>query len=216
MVRRKKKVRAGEIARLGTVIGCSVMLSMVSIGGLVALGDHFNPEVEIEHETFAPTRHVSLDIVEPETEAPEKPYYYNVPLTEELQDYIRSLCEETGVPMSLAIAMIEHESTFNPSCISKTRDYGLMQINKCNHSELRKLYGVKNFLDPYDNVNAGIHMIGYYRSVYGDDHYALMAYNMGEKKARKLWATGVHSTKYSRTVMGLYEVYECNRQAVTA
>ena len=40
--------------------------------------------------------------------------YYDVPLSHGLQDYIYELCAEEHVPMSLIIAMIDHESRFNP------------------------------------------------------------------------------------------------------
>ena len=42
------------------------------------------------------------------------------------------MCADEGVPVTLVLAMIEHESRFNPEVVSSTDDYGLMQINEVN------------------------------------------------------------------------------------
>ena len=162
-----------------------------------------------EHECPEPP------VVETETEAPEKelfvltPWYYDVPLSHELQDYIFALCEEKNVPSRLVIAMIETESSFRSDVISGTNDYGLMQINACNHEWMSERYGVTDFLDPFQNVLCGISYIaGHLDSCDGDIEMALMSYNMGGYGASLLWEKGVYSTAYSRKIverMGKYE-----------
>ena len=68
------------------------------------------------------------DVITVTSSEPEK-VYYDCPLDYSLQNYIRGLCERNGIPMSLVIAMIEVESSFQPDAVSGTDDYGLMQIN---------------------------------------------------------------------------------------
>ena len=88
--------------------------------------------------------------------------------------------------------MIEHESQFNPEIVSKTDDYGLMQINEVNHTWLNEEYRCADMLDPYQNVFCGVKIIGEYVNRYdGDLTKALMAYNMGDYGARKAWENGV-------------------------
>ena len=107
------------------------------------------------------------------------------------------------------MAMIEHESGFNPEATSSTDDYGLMQINAVNHEWLEEDYRCADMTDPYQNVFCGVQIIGAYLDKYeGDYTKALMAYNMGDYGARKAWENGVNSTNYTVKILGLLEYYE--------
>lgn len=135
--------------------------------------------------------------------------YFDIPLSKELQDYIRNLCDEYGVPIELVIAMIDVESTFRADVVSKTNDYGLMQINKCNHEWLTDKLGVTDFLDPYQNINSGVHILsGHLEVTNGDIELALMRYNNGATGAKKLWDKGIYSTAYTQKIMTAYESYK--------
>ncbi len=149
-------------------------------------------------------------VTEPIVEEEEpKVFYFDVPLSHELQDHIRELCTEYNVPMELVIAMIEKESSFRANVISKTNDHGLMQINVINHGNLKKKLGVTNLLDPYQNVLSGIYIIsGHLNKTGGDIELALMRYNAGGAGAKKMWDKGIYSTKYSRSIMSLYQSYK--------
>lgn len=129
-------------------------------------------------------------------------------LSHGLQEYIYELCAEEHVPMSLIIAMIDHESRFNPEAISRTNDYGLMQINEVNHESLEERYRCADMFNPYQNVFCGIKVIGSYIETYGDYTKALMAYNMGNYGARKAWDNGITSTAYTDLILGLMHEYE--------
>ena len=137
--------------------------------------------------------------------------YYDVPLSHGLQDYIYELCAEEHVPMSLIIAMIDHESKFNPEAVSETNDYGLMQINEVNHDRLEEQYRCADMLNPYQNVFCGIKVIGSYIETYEDYTKALMAYNMGNYGAKKAWDNGITSTAYTEVILNLMHEYEDRR-----
>jgi soluble lytic murein transglycosylase-like protein len=136
-------------------------------------------------------------------------FYFDVPLSHSLQRFIYEVCADENVPVTLIYAMIEHESQFDPEIISKTDDYGLMQINAVNHTWLNEKYRCADMLDPYQNVFCGVKIIGSYVNRYdGDLTKALMAYNMGDYGARKAWENGVDKISYSTTILGLMENYE--------
>ena len=141
---------------------------------------------------------------------PEPPVqYYDVPLSEDLQDYIRTLCDENDVPMSLIIAMISVESSFRPNVVSRTSDYGLMQINKINHEWLSEEYSITDFLDPYQNVFCGITIFAeHLKKTDGGIELALMRYNCGATGAKRLWDKGIYHTDYTRKIMEYYEFYK--------
>lgn len=135
--------------------------------------------------------------------------YFDIPLSKNLQKYIYEICADEKVPVTLVMAMIEHESNFNPETISSTDDYGLMQINTINHSELEEKYQAADMLNPYQNVFCGVKIIGSYLEKYDNDYAkALMAYNMGDYGARKAWDNGITSTDYTIHILGLWEYYE--------
>ena len=101
-----------------------------------------------------------------------------------------------------------YESDMLVQAVSSTNDYGLMQINKVNHSWLAEKYRTADMMNPYQNVFCGISIIGQYIEKYSDYGKALMAYNMGNYGAQKAWENGVNSTKYSESILALMEKYE--------
>jgi soluble lytic murein transglycosylase-like protein len=106
------------------------------------------------------------------------------------------------------MALIHQESTFNPDIISNTNDYGLMQINKVNHEWLTEKLGVTNYLNPYENIIAGMHILEDLFNKYENHSKVLMAYNMGEYGASNLWEQGIFQTQYSNKILELAATYE--------
>ena len=141
-----------------------------------------------------------------------EPTYYDIPLSKDLQLYTYNKCVEYGIPehYELVLAMMWQESNYTADLISSTDDYGIMQINSCNHSWLVDLLGPTNFLDASDNINAGVYVISKLLIKYGDEHKALMAYNMGEHGASLNWQAGNYTSNYSRGVVAKREAIEAN------
>ena len=118
--------------------------------------------------------------------------------------YISELCEEFEIPLTLVLAVIERESTWNADAVNYNKTcFGLMQIHKINAGWLEKEHGITDIKDPYQNVLAGIIMLAEYWEDYGaNPHLALMCYNCGKTGARNLWKKGYYSSVYSRWVVG--------------
>lgn len=130
-------------------------------------------------------------------------YLLDVPLDRYLQEYIHRLCEESGLPYTLAIAVIEQESHYTTWIISDSDDWGLMQINSVCHEWLSRELGITDFLDAWQNVRAGIWLLADYYARYGYASGALMCYNMGEPRAQALFDQGIYATDYSERVIGI-------------
>lgn len=120
-------------------------------------------------------------------------------LDEKYQNHLLKMCKKYNVEKyyKLFIAQMYHESGFNANVISQTKDYGLMQINICNHKWLGKKLNNYDFLNPYNNIEAGIYIMSTFLHKYNNVEKALVCYNKGEYAAKK----GIHSTTYSRGVL---------------
>ena len=129
----------------------------------------------------------------------------DVELDIDIQQFINEIAQLNNIDFTFIMALIEHESGYQANIISSTNDYGLMQINKCNHNWLSEACGVTDFLDPYQNVVAGCYVLHELFEKYEDPAKVLMAYNMGEDGASKLWKQGIYSTGYTRSIFSIQE-----------
>lgn len=127
-------------------------------------------------------------------------------LDAKLQATMIEMCEKYELPFALALAVAERESRFNPEAVSKTDDYGLMQINKVNFKWLREK-GIEP-LDYKGNIEAGVLILSEAVKKHGDYGLALMAYNCGDAGAKKLWKKGIYSTEYSRATMECFDKWD--------
>ena len=123
-----------------------------------------------------------------------------VPLDSDVQEFIYYLSKGYNMDFTFVMAIIQQESGYQPDAVSNTDDYGLMQINKVNHGYITDEIGVTNYLDPYENVRAGMFILRKLFEKYETPEKVLMAYNWGESGAKALWDKGVFETNYSKSV----------------
>jgi len=142
-------------------------------------------------------------IIQPINYTPDDITVYNIPLSKDLQQYTYEECIKYGIVdnYTLVLAVMWHESNFNPIEISATNDYGIMQINKSNHQWLSQRLGISDFLDARQNITAGTYILSSLIRQYSDKNQALMVYNMGSVYAKKCWETKIYSTDYSRDIL---------------
>lgn len=208
---RKRKIRQRNNRIEGLVI-IGIVLVIFALGTLFGyhLTSHTPPQISnTDVEAASPTqqRITTPKVIEVSSTATEKEIkplgVPGVPLDYDLQKAMYEYCQKYGVPFALALAVAEKESNFNPDAVSKTDDYGLMQINRCNFEYLQN-----KGIDPltYEgNIEAGVMLLGENLTLYGDEGLAVMAYNCGRTGAKRLWDKGTYSTAHSRAVMELYE-----------
>ncbi len=117
---------------------------------------------------------------------------------EVVQVYLWCLCREKGIDYYTIVALIEIESDYKYNASGDDgNSIGYMQIQKKWHKERMLEEGVTDLSDPYGNIRVGLSFIGELYEKYGSLDKALMAYNMGESRARKLWREGIYSTQYT-------------------
>lgn len=192
------------LKNLNKILICIIVLEIIGIFGVAT--------------TKSCAAEVAVPVV-PATADPDRPEYHipaaepvkiriQCPLDDDTQQMILDKCNHFGIDFAFCMAVIKHESTFRPDVISYNgTSVGLMQINKCNHKWLREQIGITDFMDPEQNVTAGLYMLRQLFEKYDDPHSVLMAYNMGEGGAAKLWKKGVFTSEYSRSILQTQEEY---------
>lgn len=127
-----------------------------------------------------------------------------VPLSYDLQDIMRTACEEYGCPYSLALAVAEVESHFDMDAVGSAGEVGIMQLNPGPENTYWVNLEAETNQDPTTpagNIVCGVYLLGAHLVHYGDTEKAVMAYNMGNAGAERAWENGVTSTEHSEKVM---------------
>ena len=147
------------------------------------------------------TEEAVTELIPEPTENPNLVTYYDVPLSEDLQDHIFKLCDNVDIDPVYVIAMIRRESNYKANNMGDGGDsYGLMQIQPKWHQKRMDRMGCTNLLDPYQNVAVGIDYLAELMEYGKGIEWALMAYNGGPRYANKKAANG-EITKYVERVM---------------
>lgn len=168
---------------IGAVSHSSKPKTETLIYGRVADGKIFDGDMSVSYES-EDTLSTPLD----------------VPLDPDVQEFIYYLSKGYNIDFTFVMAIIQQESGYQTDAVSNTDDYGLMQINKVNHGYITETLGVTNYLDPYENVRAGMFILRKLFEKYETPEKVLMAYNLGESGAKALWDKGVFETNYSKSV----------------
>lgn len=134
-------------------------------------------------------------------------------LSDDLQEYTYYMCQAYYIDFDFVMALMFTESSFRTDVVSKTNDYGLMQINSINHKELEDKLGITDLTDGYQNIRAGLYILRGLFEKYDDEAKVLMAYNMGEYGASVLWKRGVYTTSYTNKILAKADEYAAQRAA---
>lgn len=136
--------------------------------------------------------------------------YYAVPkeyvmnggeFSDELQEFTQDLCEERKLSYPFVLALIERETGYrnvNPNGYGST---GYMQIVQKWHKDRMAKFGVTDLLEPKGNITVGIDYLMELFEKYHEINLVLMAYNMGESGAKKMWEDGIYSSDYADYIM---------------
>lgn len=192
--------------RLHRILLCILLAETVAVAITLA-AKALEPERE---EPAEPETIVAVEIVveaepaeEPEAVAPEEAepeVYYAVPMERELQDKLRIACEQTGVTMELALAVIEQETDFRNVMGDGGDSTGYMQVQKKWHESRMERLGVTDLRDPAGNFLVGCDYLAELLAVYPKEE-ALTAYNRGTP-GRSAYAKSVlayEEANYERT-----------------
>lgn len=152
-------------------------------------------------------RAACIEEAQPET---EDYFYYEVPedfqrnggeMPTELQEFTQDLCEERCISYPLVLAVIERETGYRNITGDGDSSTGYMQVMQKWHEERMEQLGVTDLSIPEQNITVGVDFLVELFDKYGEVEMVLMAYNMGESRAKELWEEGIYSSKYSRYIV---------------
>jgi soluble lytic murein transglycosylase-like protein len=98
-------------------------------------------------------------------EVPHKPEIKDVPLPAEVTDYLWKKSMESNFSYELLLAIAKQESVFNVSLISRSGDYGLMQLQPRTARWIAEQLQVPNYnlLDYKTNIDFAVYYLSYLR-----------------------------------------------------
>ena len=134
----------------------------------------------------------------------EKVIYYDIPLSKELQDYTRKICEKYGnVDETLVYALIKQESNFRVKALGDNgKSKGLMQIQEIWHKERMKKLRVDSLMTAKGNIRVGVDILSEKIDKYNDLGKALTAYNAGDGGAYKYYfSKGIYANDYAKKII---------------
>lgn len=170
------------------IIGVCLTIMAVAYGGIVdnvkaisALREAKEEKEEVKaEEKFVDVKPTEPEVVVVEPEEVVERVYYDVPLSETVQDVIIDECEKYGISPAVVIAIIEKESKFDTYAIGDDgRSFGLMQIQAKWHLQRMIDLNCTDLFNPSQNVTVGIDYLAELLNKYGDIEKALTAYNRG-------------------------------------
>jgi soluble lytic murein transglycosylase len=97
---------------------------------------------------------------------------------------VERAAQDSGIPFSLAYAVMREESAFDPDAVSPSHAYGLMQLieptAKTVAKELGLTLGARALTEPATNVKLGCRFLADLRTQFAyNPHLAVSAYNAG-------------------------------------
>ncbi len=132
-------------------------------------------------------------------------------LTQSTAEIIVKYSEKLNLPISLILAVIEHESNFDQFAVGSHQDRGYCQIIPKTEKWLAEKFGhilnieynPERIFDPEYNIGLGILYLHVLRKTQGENyHKILSSYNRGTHNLRKYYEKhGTYVTRYSRGVL---------------
>lgn len=201
----RSKRKSYLIARILLILALAVVVIFLTISARSTALEPQKTDYETSSETIK-AQLLSADLPAEENENQmiehalcQQGYYRDdIPLPYDLQDVMQSACKTYGVDYSLALAVCQTESSFDPNA-QNGQCWGYMQIHSINYPETREATGYDPE-SPDGNIVCGVYLLAKEIHKYDSVAKGLMAYNAGETGAAKLWNQGIITTEYTRTV----------------
>ena len=199
----RRELEAENVARIWKAVAIGALVAAIIVE-IIAIAAVHAKAIEPVPQEAAPAN--ELTIIEPKTptlaqdDAKSTPIFvtslekimvsekvdtkiYNVPLDAETQQLLREACEESGIDMSLALAVIWEETDYRNIIGDDGASFGYMQVQKKWHEDRMARLGVTDLMDPASNFRTGCDYLAELLEIYPLAN-ALAFYNSGDPALR--------------------------------
>ena len=111
--------------------------------------------------------------------------------------------QERGVDPLLVASVAYHESLLEPGKVSRTNDYGLMQLHVGKNTHSKYIGREKLLFESERNIRLGVKMLAWWKSYHQrrckSKHHWLLHYNQGSRVAKRGWRS-----RYADRVLKIY------------
>lgn len=173
----------------------TAIIAILGLATALSIAEVYDLSQREEKAVKTPLNAVYAEIKkEPVKKQAKIEYCADIPLSADLQKFLRAEAEKNGVPYVLTLAVMEQESRFDLNADGGD-SFGLMQINECHGPR-------EIIIEPHENIRIGCWLLGHLHREYRDWNKVLVAYNCGEAGAEQMYFRhGSISSPYSREVM---------------
>jgi uncharacterized protein YlaN (UPF0358 family) len=148
----------------------------------------------------------------------KRPTIPNIPLSDEVLDYIWKKSLDSDFSYELLLAFAKVESDFNQNLTSRTRDHGMFQIHSGTDKFIAKQLGLTRFnlIDVYTNTNFAVYYLTYLREQYRSQGmseeevfpYTIVSFNRGIRGANNYIAKHGENILYLKKIKFYKEQFE--------
>lgn len=141
-----------------------------------------------------------------------EPVYYNILLSQELQEFIFWECYKYNISETLLYAIIHRESEFKKDLISYTNDWGIVQINYRTFNWLNEEFfnNELNINNKKDRITASIFYLDYIRDYWQTKglcneeifNLCILSYHLGISGATEFVGKYGYESNYLNEVIG--------------
>lgn len=155
------------------------LTSMLTLVLALVVGGTGVAVAEPEHDPATRSADMAEMGIYPEEDA--KSYrHYDIPLSDEFQEYVQDVCEQYGLDATVIYGMAEQETYFNPALTGDSgKAQGLLQVQPQWHSARMARLGVTNLYDARQNALVAADYLAELLNTYGNYRDALTAYRYG-------------------------------------
>jgi hypothetical protein len=173
--------------QIGTVLSTTMILLLASTAGLAQSSTRTASTVAVDARTGRLVRTRTV-VVAPKVAGPKvvEPAEggngsTNAGPDANINELVEQSARNHGVDPLLVHSVIKTESNYNPNAVSPKGAQGLMQLMPATARDL----GVKNPMNPKENIEGGVKFLKYLQTQFSDPAMALAAYNAGEGAVRR-------------------------------
>jgi soluble lytic murein transglycosylase-like protein len=182
------KTMTSSIVRRGAIFAFCMLLLISALGFInpIAGGNARSTFSELEQSHGEMTNELAIARLSLERAARVFDFSTRFGIPADLAAMINDVALSEGIDPELAFRLVSVESGFSPDAISPVGAIGIAQVMLETAEYFDSGITAADLKDPETNLRIGLQHLRYLLSRYGDEEFALLAYNRGTNRIAEL------------------------------